>query len=150
AHDIVALLVHRPGEKLLVASSDGRGFIVPADEVLAQTRAGKQVLVSGSGAVARLCVPVAGDHVALVGSNGKLLVFKLEEIPEMARGRGVILQRYKDGKLADGVTFTLAEGLTYRLGDTRTRIETDLANWLGTRAQAGRLAPTSLARGKRF
>jgi topoisomerase-4 subunit A len=150
AHDIVALFVHRPGEKLLVASSDGRGFIVPADEALAQTRAGKQILVPGSGAVARLCVPVAGDHVALVGTNGKLLIFKLDEVPEMARGRGVILQRYKDGKLADALTFALADGLTYRLGDTRTRTETDLASWLGTRAQTGRLAPTPLARGKRF
>jgi topoisomerase-4 subunit A len=148
--DIVALMLYRPGEKLLVAASDGRGFIVPAEEVLAQTRAGKQVLVPGSGAVAAVCVPVAGDAAALLGTGGKLLIFKLEEIPEMARGRGVILQRYKDGKLADAVTFKLDEGLTYRLGESRSRTETDLTPWLGTRAQSGRLAPTSLARNKKF
>jgi topoisomerase IV subunit A len=148
--DIVALMLYRPGEKLLVAASDGRGFIVPAEEALAQTRAGKQVLVPGSGAVAAICVPVVGDAAALLGTGGKLLIFKLEEIPEMARGRGVILQRYKDGKLADAVTFKLEEGLTYRLGESRSRTETDLTPWLGTRAQSGRLAPTSLARNKRF
>jgi topoisomerase-4 subunit A len=150
AHDLVAVLPYRAGEKLLVASSDGRGFIVPAEEALAQTRAGKQILVPGSGAVARICAKVQGDAVALVGTNGKLLVFKLDEMPEMTRGRGVILQRYKDGKLADAVTFTLAEGLTYRLGESRNKTETELGPWLGMRAQSGRLAPTSLARGKRF
>jgi topoisomerase-4 subunit A len=149
-HDVVALFLYKPGEKLLVAASDGRGFIVPTEEALAQTRAGKQVLVPGEGAAAVVCTPVTGDAVAALGTSGKLLVFKLEEVPEMARGRGVILQKYKDGKLADAITFRLEDGLTYRQGDTRTKTETDLSPWLGNRAQSGRLAPSTLNRTKRF
>src|SRR5262249_40017369 len=96
-HDIVALIPHRPGLKLRLAASDGRGFIANADEALAQTRGGKQVLNLGKGATARAAAPVAGDTVAVVGENRKLLLFPLTEVPELAKGRGVILQRYKDG-----------------------------------------------------
>ena len=148
-HDAVALLPFRPGLKLLVAASDGRGFVVVADEAVAQTRAGKQVLNLDEGAVARAAVPVAGDTVAAVGENRKLLLFPLSEVPEMARGRGVILQRYKDGGLSDLKVFTLAEGLTWRRGD-QTRTETDLRAWVGTRAQSGRIVPTGFPKNNRF
>ncbi|HSR71149.1 MAG TPA: DNA topoisomerase IV subunit A [Kiloniellales bacterium] len=144
--DVVALLVHpaeRTGEgrKLLVASSDGRGFVVPEDEVLAQTRNGRQVLNVSGKVEAAACRPVEGDMVAVVGENRKLLIFPLDELPEMTRGRGVRLQRYKDGGLADVKTFRKADGLSWSAGAGRTRTETELTDWLGKRAAAGRLPP---------
>jgi topoisomerase-4 subunit A len=148
-HDAVALMPYRPGLKLLVAASDGRGFVVSADDTVAQTRAGRQVLNLGEGAVARAAATVAGDTVAAVGENRKLLLFPLSEVPEMGRGRGVILQRYKDGGLSDLKAFTLAEGLTWRRGD-QTRTETDLRAWIGTRAQSGRIVPTGFPKNNRF
>ncbi len=148
-HDVVALLPHRPGLKLLVAASDGRGFVVAADEALAQTRGGKQILNLGDGAVARVAAPVAGDTVAAVGENRKLLLFPLSEVPEMGRGRGVILQRFKDGGLSDLKVFTLSEGLTWRRGD-QTRTETDLRAWVATRAQAGRIVPRGFPQNIKF
>ncbi|MEX5728441.1 topoisomerase-4 subunit A [Rhodovulum iodosum] len=148
--EIVALFIHRPGMRLLLASSAGDGFVVAADEVLAQTRAGKQVLNVKGDVVARVCRPVAGDHVACVGENRKVLVFALEELPEMTRGKGVRLQKYKDGGLSDATTFTLAEGLIWRDPAGRTRTETDLAEWLGKRAGAGRMAPRGFPRDNRF
>ena len=147
--DVVTLLVHRPGRKLLVASADGRGFVVPEDEVVAQTRAGRQVLNLAEGVEALTCVPAEGDHVAAIGGNRKLLVFPLAEVPEMGRGRGVILQKHKDGGLADVRVFTLADGLTWRLGD-RERTETDLRDWLGNRAQSGRLPPHGFPKVPKF
>ncbi|MFQ5984822.1 MAG: DNA topoisomerase IV subunit A [Alphaproteobacteria bacterium] len=148
-HDIVALLVHRPGRRLLLASSDGRGFVIEEDAVLASTRAGKQVLNPGLGAEAAACVLVDGDAVAVLGDNRKLLVFPLAELPVMTRGRGVILQRYRQGGLADVKVFTLSEGLSWRIGD-RTRTETDLRPWLGRRGNAGRLPPAGFPRANRF
>jgi topoisomerase-4 subunit A len=148
-HDVVALLPHRPDLKLLVAASDGRGFVVAADEAVAQTRGGKQILNLGEGAMARAAAPVAGDTVAAVGQNRKLLLFPLAEVPEMARGRGVILQRYKEAGLSDLKVFTLGEGLTWRRGE-QTRTETDLRAWIGTRAQSGRIAPNGFPKTNRF
>jgi len=147
--DIVALFVHRPGRKLLVASTDGRGFVVPEDEVLAQTKNGKQVLNVAPPVEARVCAPAAGDTVACLGDNRKLLLFPLSELPEMTRGRGITLQKYRDGGLADAKVFTLAEGLSWKLGD-RMRVETALKDWIGERAQAGRLPPKGFPRGNRF
>jgi len=147
---IVALLVHRPGGRLLVASSAGDGFVVEEAELVAQTRAGKQVLNLGAGAVARVCRPVAGDHVAAVGENRKMLVFPLAELPAMARGKGVRLQRYKDGGLSDATTLTLSEGLRWPDPAGRIRHETDLGEWLGPRASAGRMAPRGFPRDNRF
>jgi topoisomerase-4 subunit A len=137
-HDAVALFVYRPGMKFIVASSVGRGFIVKSDDVFAQTRSGKQALNVSGDEEAAACAPVEGDTVAVIGENRKMLLFPVKEVPEMARGRGVILQRYKDGGLSDIKTFTYKEGLTLQQGD-RTRTETDIRDWLGTRAQAGRL-----------
>ena len=147
--DIVRLLVHRPGGKLVVAASDGRGFVVPEDAVAAQTRAGKQVLNLAPGAEAQACVRAGGDSVAAVGSNRKLLVFPLSELPEMPRGRGVIMQRYAEGGLSDIAVFDRAQGLAWRSGQ-RTRRETALEPWTGKRGQAGRLAPRGFPRSNRF
>jgi topoisomerase-4 subunit A len=149
-HDVVTMLPYRPGTKLLLAASDGRGFVVLADEVLAQTRNGKQVLAPGDGATAKLCLVAEGDTVAVVGDNHKLLVFPLSEVPEMTRGRGVILQRYHDGGLADAKVFRAADGLSWRQGETRTRTETDLPTWTGMRASSGRLAPQGFPKSNRF
>ena len=148
-HDIVALQIFKPDRKLLIASSDGRGFVVTEKEVFAQTRAGKQVLnVSGSNE-ARVCVSVHGDSVAVIGDNRKLLIFALSELPEMTRGRGVILQRCKDGGLSDAVVFNQADGLQWKSGE-RTRKETQLREWVGKRGQAGRLPPKGFPRNNRF
>ena len=147
--DIVDLLVHQPGRKLLVAASDGRGFVVPENEVLAQTKAGKQVLNVSAGAEAQACVPAIGDAVAVVGTNRKMIVFPVSELPEMTRGRGVILQRYKDGGLSDVAVFAMGEGLSWRAGE-RTRTETALDDWVGKRAGAGRAAPRGFPRSNRF
>ena len=148
--DIIGLGVYHPEVKLLVASSDGRGFVVAMEEVVAQTKAGKQVLNVSGDVEAAVCAPVMGDHVAVIGENRKLLIFPLEELPEMTRGRGVILQKYKDGGLSDAKTFALDEGLTWAAGPGRVRTETDLVAWLGKRAQAGRLPPHGFTKSNKF
>ena len=147
---IVTLFPYREGARYLVASSAGDGFVVPGAEVLAQTRAGKQALNVRAPAAARVCKPVAGDTVAVVGENRKVLVFPLEELPEMARGKGVRLQKYKDGGLSDVTTFARADGLSWRDPAGRTRTETDLAEWEGKRATAGRMAPRGFPKDNRF
>ena len=150
-HDIVAMFPYRPGMELLVVANDGRGFVVDGEEAVAQTRAGKQVLTPGEGAVAQACLQAQiGDAVAFVGDNRKMLIVKLDEIPLMTRGRGVILQRYKSGGLADCKVFCLAEGLSWRQGENRIRTETNLAPWLGSRGAAGRLVPGGFPRSNRF
>ncbi len=148
--EIVAFFIHKPGRKLLVASTAGDGFVVAEDDVLAQTRTGKQALNLRGGARALLCKPIVGDHVACVGENRKVLVFPLAELPEMGRGKGVRLQRYKDGGLSDAITFVLAEGLRWRDPAGRTRSVTDLREWLGKRASAGRMAPRGFPRDNKF
>ena len=148
--DIVDLLIYRAGEKLLLASSEGDGFVVPADEVVAQTRAGKVVLNTRGGVKAQVCRAVRGDHVAVVGQNRKVLIFPLSELPEMARGKGVRLQKYKDGGLSDATTCTLASGLSWKDPAGRTRTETDLAEWIAKRASAGRMAPRGFPRDNTF
>ena len=148
-HDVVAMTVHDPERKLLVASSDGRGFVVAEKDVAAQTRGGKQVLNVGADAEAAVCTPAIGDSVAVVGDNRKMLIFPLADLPEMTRGRGVMLQRYSSGGLADVVTFELEEGLAWRIGE-RTRVETDIDDWIGKRAQAGRKVPRGFPRNTRF
>ncbi|MET4101002.1 topoisomerase-4 subunit A [Roseovarius sp. MBR-78] len=148
--EIVDLFIHKSGRKLLVASSAGDGFIVAEDEVLAQTRSGKQVLNLRAPARAIVCRPVTGDAVACVGENRKVLVFALDELPELARGKGVRLQKYKDGGLSDATTFTLSEGLSWRDPAGRTRTETYLGDWLGKRAGTGRMAPRGFPRDNRF
>ncbi len=150
--EIVTLFVHRPQGKLLVASGAGDGFLVPEPEVVAQTRAGKQVLNVKDGVAACVCYPVgpADDAVAVVGDNRKLLVFGIDELPEMGRGKGVRLQKYKDGGLADARSFCRAEGLSWHDPAGRTRSEPDLSEWDAKRASAGRMAPRGFPRDNRF
>ena len=137
---------------MLVASSAGDGFLVAEADVVAQTRAGKQVLNLGEGVTARVCVAVAAgdDAIAVVGENRKLLIFGMDELPEMGRGKGVRLQKYKDGGLADARSFARAAGLSWRDPAGRTRTEADLAEWDGKRASAGRMAPRGFPRDNRF
>ena len=146
---VVAMFVHREGARFLVAASDGKGFIVKGEDLLAEKRTGKQVLNVDPPTEAALCVPAEGDSVAVIGENRKLLVFPVEQVPEMTRGRGVQLQAYRDGGLSDAKVFTRADGLTWTLGG-RTRTETDLRPWLGNRAGAGKAPPNGFPRGNRF
>ena len=147
---ITDLLIYRAGQKYLLASSAGDGFIVPSEELLAQTKAGKAVLTVRDGVKTAVCVAVAGDTIAVVGDNRKMLVFPLSELPEMAKGKGVRLQKYKDGGLSDAITFSRADGLSWKDPAGRTRTETDLIEWTGARASAGKMAPRGFPRDNRF
>lgn len=144
--DVVNLFVHDPERRLLVAASSGHGFIVNEADVVASTRGGRQVLNVSGAAEAQACVVVTGDTVAVIGDNRKLLLFPLDQLPTMARGRGVKLQRYKDGGLSDVKTFKFKEGLAVPEGSGRIRTFTDLKDWRGERAQAGRLPPKGFPR----
>ena len=148
--EIVELITHVPGRKLLVASTAGDGFVVAEDEVLAQTRSGKQVLNVKAGVQASVCVEANGNHVAAVGQNRKVLIFPLADLPEMGRGKGVRLQKYKDGGLSDVRCFTLDEGLSWLDPAGRTRVVTELDEWKGARASAGRMAPRGFPQDNKF
>ncbi len=148
--EITDLMIFRSGERLLIASTAGDGFLLPSDEVLAQTRAGKQVLTVRDGVKTALCRRVTGDMVAVVGDNRKLLVFPLAELPEMAKGKGVRLQKYKDGGLSDATTYQKATGLTWKDPAGRTRAEPDMSEWEAARATAGRMAPRGFPRNNKF
>ncbi len=150
--DIVAVWPHKPGARLLFATTEGRGFVAPGDDIVANTRKGKQVLNVDAPFRASLAVPADGDHVAVVGENRKLLVFPLEQAPEMARGKGVRLQRYKDGGLSDAKVFRLEDGLTWldTSGRTWTVAMPELRDWIGNRAEAGRLPPKGFPKSNRF
>ena len=152
--EIVNLLVARPTMKLLVASSDGRGFVASGDSTIAETRKGKQLVNLRPGARVAVVrpVPERADAVAVVGENRKLLVFALSDLPELARGQGVMLQRYRDGGLSDAMAFRLADGLSWNLGggSGRTRTENDLSPWRAARGAAGRMPPVGFPRTNRF
>ncbi|MEM6638228.1 MAG: DNA topoisomerase IV subunit A [Pseudomonadota bacterium] len=159
--DIVALKVHAPNGRLLVASSAGDGFIVGEPEVVAQTRAGKQVLNTRDDVRAVACVSVQGDHVAVISQNAKLLIFPIVELPEMTRGKGVRMQKYNmargkqgalelDGGLSDIATFTLDEGLSWPMAGGKIRTEKDLSQWLGRRAGAGKRPPHGFPKSNKF
>ena len=144
--DVVTAFVHDPARQLIVASTAGNGFLVREADIVANTRKGKQVLnVSGS-EEAKICAAVVGDRVAIVGTNRKLLIFALDELPEMSRGKGVRLQRYRDAEIADMRVFSAEEGLNWTdsAGRVHNRPLADLADWTGTRAQAGRLIPKEM------
>ena len=147
--DFVELLVHDAERKLLLASDNGKGFIVEEKDVLAQTRGGKQVLQVPDGCKAVVCADVKGDHVAAIGTNRKLLVFSIDQVPTMKRGQGVALQKYKGAHLADAKIFTFKEGLSWHIGD-RVRTEADMKSWLGTRASQGKLPPVGFPRSNKF
>jgi topoisomerase IV subunit A len=150
--DVVAVFRHQGGRKFLVASTEGRGFVVPEDECLANTRKGKQVLNVAMPDEARAIAVVEGELVAAIGDNRKMLVFPLEQVPEMTRGRGVRLQRYKDGGLSDVKAFKVEEGLSWTDAAGRAFSLTlkELADWRGNRADAGRLAPKGFPRSNTF
>ncbi len=149
---IVALFIHRPGRELIIGSSAGDGFVVAEDEVIAQTRSGKQVLNVKGDVRARICQPVVGDHVACVGINRKVLIFPVAELPRLGRGKGVRLQKYadKEGELSDVKSFNLADGLQWLDSGGRTRTVTELAEWQGKRAASGRMAPRGFPRDNKF
>ena len=147
--DIVRLL-KAEGKRMLVAASTGHGLLVPTEAALAQTRSGKQVLNITGTARAVACCVAEGDMVASVGMNRKLLVFPIDEVPEMTRGKGVILQRFKDGGLADVTVYSAEAGLSWKAGGGRTRTEADMSDWLGKRAGAGKMPPTGFPRPARF
>jgi len=152
--EIIQLLVVRPEMKLLVASSDGKGFIATGDATLAETRKGKQLVNVRPGATVAVvrAIPDGADAVAVVGENRKMVVFPLSELPELARGQGVMLQRYRDGGLSDAVAFRLEDGLSWALGGEtgRVRNETDLSSWRAARGAAGRMPPIGFPRSNRF
>src|ERR1700758_2014213 len=150
--DLVAVFPFRGGRKFLVASAAGRGFVVAEDECLANTRKGKQVLNVDLPDEARAVAPVEGELIASVGENRKMVIFPLDQVPEMGRGRGVRLQRYKDGGLSDVKTFKADDGLTWidPAGRVFTIAMRELADWRGNRADAGRLAPKGFPKINKF
>jgi len=149
--EIIGVRIHNADEKFLVASDDGRGFIVEAKDLLAQTKNGRQVLNVGGKAEAKLCIPIASDadHLAIIGTNRKMLVFPIANIPVMSKGKGVILQKYKDGSVRAAKAFNWNTGLFYKYGTGETMVD-DLNPWLGERAQAGRLPPNGFPKSGRF
>jgi len=142
----------RGGRKFLAASATGRGFVVSEDECVANTRKGKQVLNVDLPDELRAVATVEGELVACIGENRKLVLFPLDQVPEMTRGRGVRLQRYKDGSLSDVKTFKAADGLTWLDGAGRTFTLSlkELADWRGNRGDAGRLAPKGFPKSNKF
>jgi topoisomerase-4 subunit A len=149
---IVSLFVHKPERRLLVAATDGNGFVVPEAECVATTRKGKQVLNVKAPAEAQACafVQEGADHETVVGENRKLLIFPLSDVPEMSRGRGVRFQKYKEGGLSDVAALRLADGLEWVDSSGRTWTVTDVGDWLGQRGQAGRLPPKGFPKSNRF
>jgi topoisomerase-4 subunit A len=150
--EIVEAFVHKAGASRLLVRSDGRGFLVGEDQLLATTRKGRQVAnLEADGAVLRLA-PAEGDTVAIIGQNRKLLLFPLAQVAEMARGRGVRLQRYREGGVADVKVFTLAQGLSWVTngGKTWSLKGEELRDWLGARAEAGRLPPRGFPTSNKF
>ena len=143
--NIISLFVYEPKGKILVASCDGRGFIVPSDDILASTKTGKQILTSDS--LALLCIAVTGDYIACIGENRKMVIFPLTEIPEMSKGKGVILQKYKDGGLSDAVTFSSTEGLMWQ---GRLNSLKDYSEYLVSRGSQGRLVPRGFPKNGKF
>jgi topoisomerase-4 subunit A len=148
--EIINIYIFSPENKLIIASTAGDGFVVPMDEVLAQTRNGKQILNVKGTVKAAVGKIVVGDYVATVGENKKVLIFPLEELPEMQRGKGVRLQKYKDGGLSDVTTFSSETGLTWLDPAGRTRTVTELDEWVSKRASAGKWAPRGFPKNNKF
>ncbi|MEH7910650.1 DNA topoisomerase IV subunit A [Rhizobium laguerreae] len=149
---VLTAFVHDPSRKQLIVSTAGNGFVVPEAELVANTRKGKQIMNVGLPEETQLLVPVSGDHVAVVGENRKLLVFPLAQVPEMSRGKGVRLQRYKDGGISDVRCFAISDGLVWEdsAGRTFTKNKGELAEWLADRATAGRTVPKGFPRSGKF
>ena len=150
--DIVAIWPYAAGMKMLIAASDGRGFVIAQDDMVSATRKGRALLNVDAPVRASLATPADGDHIAVIGENRKLLIFPLQQIPEMTRGKGVRLQRYRDGALSDARVFKLKEGLTWRDSSQRnwTVSAGELKDWIGARAEAGRLPPKGFPKSNKF
>ena len=146
---IISIMVVKPG-KILLASSSGHGFITEIDQLIAQTKTGRQVMTVMDKARMIAAKPLAGESVALVGSNRKMLIINADDIPVMAKGRGVILQRYKDAWLADATSFRAEDGLSWVQSGGRTRTERDITPWVGKRAGAGKIVPVGFPKPPRF
>ncbi len=150
--DVLTAFVHDPARKLLIASTAGNGFVVPESEMIANTRKGKQIMNVTMPDEAKLVVPVSGDHVAVVGENRKMVVFPLAQVPEMSRGKGVRLQKFKDGGISDIRCFAIADGLTWvdTAGRSFMKSKDELIEWLGNRADAGHTLPKGFPRSGKF
>ena len=148
-HDVVNILSHKPGRKILLAANNGKGFIVSSDDLIASTKSGKQVMHLSGNNKCLVCTPIDGDMVAVIGTNRKLLVFALDEIPEMKRGQGVILQKYRDAQLGDIKTFSSSEGLSWHLG-TKIRLEKEIMSWRAKRGSVGKIPPTGFPKNNKF
>ena len=146
---IVDVFVHKAGARRVLASKEGYGFILPEEEAVAFRRAGKQVLNAGAKGAA-VCLPVIGDHLAVIGDNGKILIFPTAELPEMPRGKGVKLQTYREGGLRDALVFSADDGAAWTTADGRSRAWPEWREWVGRRAAAGKAAPRGFPAGKRF
>ena len=148
-HDVVNILVYEKAQKLLLASSNGKGFIVSSDDLVASTKGGKQVLNLSKDNKCIVCAPVEGNMVAVIGTNRKLVVFGIDELPEMKRGQGVILQKYRDAQLGDAKTFDANEGLSWNLG-TKIRLEKDIMSWRAKRGSVGKIPPAGFPKNNKF
>jgi len=148
--EIVTLLVHREDRKLVLASAKGYGFVIQESEVVASTRNGKQVMNVRLPDFARVCEVIDGDHLAVAGDNGRLLIYPVDEIPELLRGKGVRLQKYRQGELSDIRTFSRSKGLQWKDPAGRTRTETELDQWIGKRGSTGRKPPRGFPKDNRF
>ena len=149
--EVTELILHKPGERFIIAASSGHAFIVKSDDLIAQTKNGKQVLNVSGNVKAKMCKSLDSEHdmIAVIGQNRKLLVFWLEELPEMGRGKGVILQKYKDGGVSDIKSFKKETGLEFKYGSGTTVVE-DITPWLGRRASAGKMPPNGFPKGNLF
>lgn len=149
--NVMMMTLHQPERKMLLASTDGRGFVVNSSDILAQTKTGKLVLNVSGKVEAAICryMDDGDDHVAVIGKNRKMLVFPLSDVPEMSKGKGVILQKFKDGNLSDAKSFNLEQGLSYKYGSGSTIVD-DITPWIGKRASAGRLPPNGFPKSNRF
>ncbi len=148
-HDVVNIIAHKKDQKLLLASNNGKGFIVNSDDLVASTKGGKQVLNVSKDNKCIVCTPAEGDMVAVIGTNRKLVVFSVDELPEMKRGQGVILQKYRDAKLGDAKIFDSNEGLSWNLG-AKTRLEKDILSWRAKRGSVGKIPPTGFPKNNKF
>ncbi|MDP9571136.1 DNA topoisomerase IV subunit A [Agrobacterium tumefaciens] len=150
--DILTAFVHDAFRKLLIVSTGGNGFVIPETEMVANTRKGKQIMNVSMPDETKLVVPVIGDHVAVVGENRKMLTFPLSQVPEMSRGKGVRLQRYKDGGVSDVKCFAIATGLSWEdsAGRSFSKVGDELLEWMGDRAGVGRSVPKGFPRSGKF
>ncbi|MDG1287045.1 MAG: DNA topoisomerase IV subunit A [Rickettsiales bacterium] len=150
--DIIGMAVYNAEHRYLLASSAGKGFVVQASDMVASTKSGKQVLnpPGDSKGVVFRTMPADTTHIAVTGTSRKLLVFPIDQLPEMKKGQGVTLQKYKDGELTDALAINIEQGLSWAQGENRTRTEETLTSWLGNRAGAGKLPPQGFPRDNKF